>query len=155
MHAAPTPTLGIEERPHVAGTEDESAQLVRGHTPGEAEHVDTNHMRKTYGFEPDGKGFCARNEDFTPGRFSSPVHNKDDYLTSDCSNPRARRVLEFLVPILLPDKGAPVTVGIASLILGSLEKKRQVDWGLVFYGTVRKMVTGLEGTKTNSLTPFL
>ena len=25
--------------------------------------------RKTYGFGPDGKGFCARNQDFTPGRF--------------------------------------------------------------------------------------
>ena len=111
--------------------------------------------RKTYGFEPDGKGFCARNEDFTPGRFSSPVHNKDDYLTSDCSNPRARRVLEFLVPIVLPDKSARVTVGVASLILNSFEGKRPVDWGLIFYGTVKKMVSVLGGTKPSSLTPFL
>ena len=46
---------------------------------------------------------------------------------NDCNNPRARRVLEFLVPILLPDKGARVTVGMASLILGSFENNRKVD----------------------------
>ena len=74
---------------------------------------------------------------------------------SSCINPRARRVLEFLIPILLPDRGTRVTVGIANLILGSLEMKRQVDWGLVFYGTVRKMVTGFGGPKSSSFTPFL
>ena len=62
--------------------------------------------KKTFGFGPDGAGFCAWNEDFTPSRFSGPVISKDEYLLSDCSNPRARRVLEFLVSILLPDKGA-------------------------------------------------
>ena len=92
--------------------------------------------RKTYGFGPDGAGFCARNEDFTPGRFSGPVHSKDRYLMNDCSNPRVRRVLEFLVSIMFPDKGARVTVEIASLILGSFENKRKVDWGLILYGTV-------------------
>ena len=83
--------------------------------------------KKTYGFGPDGNRFCARNEDFTLGRFSSLVHSKDGYLTSDCKNPRTRIVLEFLVPILLPDKGARVTVGVASTILGSFEGKRPVD----------------------------
>ena len=72
---------------------------------------------------------------------------------SDCSNPRAKRVLEFQVPIVLPDKDARVTVGITCLIVGSFENKRKVDWGLIFYGTVRKMVSGLGGTKPNSLTP--
>ena len=77
--------------------------------------------RKTYGFGSNGNGFCARNKDFTPGRFSSPVHSKDGYLTSDCKNLRARRVLEILVPIMLPDKSVQVT------ILGCLEGKRLVD----------------------------
>ena len=63
--------------------------------------------------------------------------------------------MDFLVPILLPDKGARVTAGIASCILGSLEMKRQVDWGLIFYGTVQRMVSGLGGTKHSCLTPFL
>ena len=77
--------------------------------------------RGAYGFGTKGQGVCGRGEDFTVGRFHHPVHSKDGYLTSDCKNPRARRVLEFLVPILLPDKGARVTVGIASTILGCFE----------------------------------
>ena len=46
-------------------------------------------------------------------------------------------------------------IGIASLILDSFENKRKVDWGLIFYGTVQKMVSVFGGTKPSSLTPFL
>ena len=63
------------------------------------------------------------------GKFHNPVHSKDGYLNKD---PRARSVLEFLVPILLPDKGTRVTVGVASTILGCFGNQRAVDWGLVF-----------------------
>ncbi|HEX8608852.1 MAG TPA: hypothetical protein VF679_09470, partial [Pedobacter sp.] len=74
--------------------------------------------RAAYDFGTKGQGICGRGEDFTIGRFHHPVHSKDGYLTADCKDPRARRVLEFLVPILLSDKGARVTMGIASTILG-------------------------------------
>ena len=82
---------------------------------------------KAYSFGTEGKGLCARNKDFTQGKFHHPVHSKDGYLTEDYKDPRARRVLEFLIPILLPDKGARVTVGVASTILGCFENKRAVD----------------------------
>ena len=111
--------------------------------------------RKTYGFGSDGDGICTQKEDFTQGRFNSAVHSKDRYLTADCKDPRARRVLEFLVPILLPDKGARVTIGVASTILGCFEGKRSVDWGLVFFEHIKKMVSGVGGTKPSSLSPFL
>ena len=114
-----------------------------------------NQWRKTYGFSADGNGFCARNEDFTQGRFFNPAHSKDGYLVSDCKNLKCRRVLEFLVSILLPDKGARVTIGVANTILACFEGRRFVDWGLVFYGAVKKMVSGLGGTKPSNLSPFL
>ena len=50
-------------------------------------------------------------------------------------------MLEFLVPILFPEKGARVTVGVASTILGSFGRERTVDWGMVFKDQVKKMVT--------------
>ena len=83
--------------------------------------------RGAYGFGTKGQGVCGRGEDFTVGRFHHSVHSKDGYLTADCKNPRARRVLEFLVLILLPDKGARVTVEIASTILGCFENQKAVD----------------------------
>ena len=67
-------------------------------------------MEEGLQFQNRGKGLCGRNEDFTQGKFHHPVHNKDGYFTADRNDPRARRVLEFLVPILLPDKGARVTM---------------------------------------------
>ena len=66
--------------------------------------------RKIYSFGTEGKGLFGRNEDFTQGKFHNPVHNKDGYLIADCKDPRARRVLEFLVLIMFPDKGARVTM---------------------------------------------
>ena len=62
---------------------------------------------------------------------------------------------KFLVPILLPDKGARVTIGVASTILACFEGRRAVDWGLVSFDHVKKMVSGVGGTKPSSLSPFL
>ena len=78
-------------------------------------------------FGSDGDGICSRKEDYTQGKFNSPVHSKDGYLTADCKDPKARRVLEFLVQILLTDKGARVTVEVASTILGCFEGRRAID----------------------------
>jgi hypothetical protein len=111
--------------------------------------------RKVYEFGTQGEGICTRNEDHASGKFVNPVHSKDGYLTADCKDPRARRVLEFLVPILLPEKGARVTVGMASTILGSFSGKRPVDWGMVFAEQVKKMVAGIGSTKPSGLSPFL
>ena len=107
--------------------------------------------RQVYAFGTEEKGLCTRGEDHSTGKFEHPVHSKDGYLTVDCKDPRARRVLEFLVPILLPEKGARVTVGIASTILGRFGGERTVEWGMVFADQVKKMVTGVGSTKPSSL----
>ena len=114
-----------------------------------------NQWRKTYRFGPNGNGLCSRNKDYTQGRFSNPAHSKDGYLVSDCKNLRYRRVLEFLVSILLPDKSTRVTIEVASTIIACFEGRRFVDWRVIFYNTVKRMVSGIGGTKPSSLSPFL
>ena len=111
--------------------------------------------RQVYAFRTEGKGLCTRREDHSTDKFEHLVHNKDGYLTADCKDPRARRVLEFLVSILLPEKGARVTVGVASTILGSFGGERTVDWGMVFAEQVKKMVAGVGSTKPSGLSPSL
>ena len=64
-------------------------------------------------------------------------------------------MLEFLVLILLPNKGAWVTVGVASTILGCFANQSTIDWGLVFADHVRKMVSGVDSTKPSGLSPFI
>ena len=56
-------------------------------------------------------------ERYAEGKFANPPHPKDGYSLPECMDPRARWVLEFLVPILYSEKLARVTVtmGIQSL----------------------------------------
>ena len=56
--------------------------------------------RKVYGFAREGKGMASRTDRFIDGKFSGRVNPKDGYAVVDCKEPRARKVLEFLVPLL-------------------------------------------------------
>ena len=64
-------------------------------------------------------------------------------------------MLEFLIPILLLDKSARVTVGVANTILGCFGNQRTVDWGLDFADQVKRMVPGVGGTKPSGFSPIL
>ena len=49
---------------------------------------------------------------FAEGKFANPPHPKDGYPLPECKDPRARRMLEFVLPILYLKKPARVTVRI-------------------------------------------
>ena len=66
--------------------------------------------RKVYGFPIHGEGMATRGEKFVEGKFTHPLHLKDGYPLLDCKDPKARRVLEFLIPILYLEKLARVTI---------------------------------------------
>ena len=55
--------------------------------------------REAYGFGKARSGIYTGVENFTEGRFSSKSDPKDGLTIEDCINPRARRILEYLVPI--------------------------------------------------------
>ena len=48
---------------------------------------------------------------------------------SDCIDPREKRVLEFIVPILYPEKLGKVTKEIGNAIFGALAGVYKVSWG--------------------------
>ena len=87
--------------------------------------------RKVYGFVKEGKGMASRTDQFIDGKFSARVNLKDGYAVADCKEARARRVLEFLVPLLYPVKPTRVTITMGNTIFGALFRERPVDWGLV------------------------
>ena len=60
--------------------------------------------RKVYGFGREGEGMASRTNRFIDGMFSGRVNPKDGYAVADCKDPRVKRVLEFLVPLLYPEK---------------------------------------------------
>ena len=59
------------------------------------------------------------------------VNPKDGYAVADCKDPRVKRVLEFLVPLLYPEKPTRVTITVGNTIFGALSGERPVDWGIV------------------------
>ena len=60
--------------------------------------------REIYEFPSGGAGLANRLDSYIGGRFIHQVDPKDGYAVGDCRNARQRRVLEFLVPIVHPDK---------------------------------------------------
>ena len=83
------------------------------------------------------------------------VDLKDSYAVGDCQNARQRRVLEFLVLIVHPDKPTQVTITIGNKIFGALDGGREVDWGLVFRDLAQRLAKGVGKPKPIPICPFL
>ena len=66
--------------------------------------------RKVYSFGRGGEGMAFRTDQFIDGMFSDRVNPKDGYAVVDYKDPRAKRVLKFLVPLLYPEKPTRVTI---------------------------------------------
>ena len=87
--------------------------------------------RKVYGFGRGGEGMASRTDRFIDGMFSGRVNPKDGYAIVDCRDPRVKRVLEFLVSLLYPEKPTRVTILVGNTIFGALFGERPVEWGIV------------------------
>ena len=83
--------------------------------------------RKVYGFSREGEGMASRMDRYIDGKFSARVSPKDGFALSECKEVRARRVLEFLVPLLYLEKPTRVTITVGITIFGALFEDRLVD----------------------------
>ena len=77
--------------------------------------------RETYGFLSGGAGLANRMDGYIEGWFMHQVDPKDGYAVGDCRNDRQRRMLEFLVSIVHPDKPTQVTITIGNTLFGALD----------------------------------
>ena len=83
--------------------------------------------QKVYGFPRQGEGMALRTDKFIEGKFSAWVNPKDGFAVLECKKARARRVVEFLVPLLYPEKPTKVTKMVGNTIFGALSGERLVD----------------------------
>ena len=111
--------------------------------------------RKVYGFGREGEGMASRTDRFIDGMFSGHVNPKDRYAVADCKDPRVKRVLEFLVPLLYPEKPTRVTITIGNTIFGALSRERPVDWGIVVKNLVQRLVSGMGKSKATPICPYI
>ena len=111
--------------------------------------------RKVYGFPIWGEGMATRAERFAESKFANPPHPKDGYPLPECKDLRARRMLEFVVSILYPEKPTRVTVMVGNTIFGAYTGEREVDWALVMRDTVRRLLAGVGKSKPTPICPYL
>ena len=83
--------------------------------------------REVYDFQPGRNGLANQTDLYTEGKFRNDADPKDGFSVRDCRNPRERKLLEFLVPIVHPDKPARVTRTIGNTIFGALSGDRPID----------------------------
>ena len=93
--------------------------------------------------------------EFIDDKFKNPISPKDGYAVPDCKDVRARRVLEFLVPLLYSEKHTRVTMTIGNTIFGALSGEREVDWALVIRDTIKRLLTMLGKSKALPIFPFV
>ena len=111
--------------------------------------------RNTYNFSRGGSELSNRMEGHHKGRFMHQVDPKDGYSVGDCRNDRQRQLLEFLVPIVYPDKPTWVTITIGNTLFGALNGGREVDWGIVFRDMAQCLAKRIGKPKPTPICPFL
>ena len=92
---------------------------------------------------------------FVEGKLLHEVDPKDGFLVKDCRNDHKRRVLEFLVPIVHPDKPTRVTQTLGNTIFEVLEGDRLINWAKIFMDLVHRLVGGAGKSKATHIYPFL
>ena len=63
-----------------------------------------DHWTDVYKFKKEGRTVVGRTDRWIKGKFRSPINSKDGHAIDDYIDPRERRVLEFVVPIIYPEK---------------------------------------------------
>ena len=60
---------------------------------------------------------------FIEGKFSNAINPKDGFAISKCKDATTHKVLDFIVPILHPEKPTKVTITIENTIFGVMTKE--------------------------------
>ena len=92
---------------------------------------------------------------FIGGKFRNAANPKDRFTIADCKDSKAKRVLEFLIPILYLEKPTRVMVTVGNTIFGALLGEWKVDWGIVLQAVVAKLVEGARKLKATPIGPYL
>ena len=80
-----------------------------------------------YGFAPRrGEGWANQKDTYFVRKFRMEHDPKDGFHPGDCRNPRECRVIEFLLPILYPEKPKRLSIMMANIIFGALSGTRPV-----------------------------
>ena len=88
-------------------------------------------------------------------KFKGAANPKDGFAVADCINMRNRRLLEFLLPILHPEKPTRMTFVVGNTVFGALSKEKRVDWAKVISGIATGLISNVGKSRAIRICPYL
>ena len=154
--------IGLLNKPWTVKEEKMVRELIvgapnqyEGTVQARPETWEAGRWREAYGFSAGGEGFASRTDKFIGGKFRNAANPKDGFAIADYEDSRAKRVMEFLIPILYPENPTRVTMTVGNTIFGTLLGERKVDWGILLQAVVAKLMDGVRKFKATPIGPYL
>jgi hypothetical protein len=107
--------------------------------------------REVYNFSTGGGGMAGRKDEYVKDCFQALPSPKDGYAIEDCTDPRHRRLLAFLVPILYLEKPNRITVTMDNTIFGALNGGRKVNWARIIANLVVQLAAWVGKSRASSI----
>jgi hypothetical protein len=111
--------------------------------------------REVYNFNTRGGGLAGRKDEYVKDCFKELPNPKDGYDIGDCTDPRHRRMLAILAPIVYPDKPNRITVTLDNTIFGALIGRRKVNWARIITNLVIQLASRVGKSRASPICPFL
>jgi hypothetical protein len=111
--------------------------------------------REVYRFGKGGAGLAGRKDEFVKGCFKELPNPKDGFAIEDCKDPRHKRLLAFLIPIVYPEKPNRITVTWGNAIFGALSGGRKVNWARIMTNLIVQLSVRVGKSRATPICPFL
>jgi hypothetical protein len=111
--------------------------------------------REVYHFSKGGGGLAGRKDEYVKECFKDLPNPKDGYSINNCKDPRHRRLLTFLIPIVYLEKPNRITITWGNTIFGALNGGRKVNWARVITTLVVQLATRVGKSRASPIYPFL
>ena len=131
------------------------SNIQEGTIQRDPEHQTTDSWAEVYNFRKEGRKRARRIEKWVDGNFETTINPKDGHAVSDCIDPKERRVLDFVIPILYLEKPNRVTKEVGNTVFGALSREYKVTQDQVLYEVVDKLGSVLGKGKPTLVSPYL
>jgi hypothetical protein len=111
--------------------------------------------REVYHFSTGSGGLAGRKDEYVKDCFKDLPSPKDGYSIEDCKDPRHRRMLAFLAPIVYLEKPNQITITLDNTIFGALIGGRKVNWAKIITNLVIQLASRVGKSRASPICPFL